>query len=333
MTGFSPLALQAALDVLRPDGATGDLCVAFSGGVDSTVLLAALAELKAAGSPGRLRALHVDHQLHPDSARWQVHCAEVAASLGVDYSSEQVTVPESSGKGIEAAARTVRYEALRGHLKAGEILLTAHHADDQLETVLLALMRGSGVRGLSGMPSSAPCSSGWHQRPLLEFTRAELEVWGRERGVRWITDPANSEERYSRSVLRHAVTPVLRERWPQVATVAARSARHLAEAADLLDDLARLDLAAVGTGDCLQVAALGTLPSPRRRNLLRFWLREQGLPIPSTRKLAGLEHDMLAAREDRHPVVTWQGGEVRRRRGLLYASALPPTAERLATSD
>ncbi len=320
MTGFSPPALQSVLDVLRPEGATGDLCVAFSGGVDSTVLLTALADLKAAGYSGQVRASHVDHQLHPDSAQWQLQCAGVAASLGIAYRSERVAV-DGSGQGIEAAARTVRYEALHGHLKPGEILLTAHHADDQLETVLLALMRGSGVRGLSGMPASTPCGSGWHQRPLLDFTRADLETWGRERGLTWISDPANSEGRYSRSVLRHAVTPALRERWPQAATVASRSARHLAEAADLLDDLARLDLEAVGAGECLQVAALGTLPSPRRRNLLRFWLREQGLSIPSTRKLASLEHDMLVAREDRHPVVTWQGAEVRRRRGLLYASA------------
>ena len=321
-SGFSATVLQGLLESLRPQGATGDICVAFSGGVDSTVLLAALADLKAAGSPAQLRALHVDHQLHPDSARWQMHCAAFAESLDVDYRFELVTVAEGSGKGVEAAARAVRYEALQRHLKAGEILLTAHHADDQLETVLLALMRGSGVRGLSGMPSSAPCGSGWLQRPLLDFTRAELEVWGRERGLRWIADPANSESRYSRSVLRHAITPVLRERWPQAAAVASRSARHLADAADLLDDLARLDLEAVGAGDCLQVAALGRLPSPRRRNLLRFWLREQGLSIPSTRKLASLERDMLIAREDRHPVVTWQGGEVRRRRGLLYARAL-----------
>ncbi len=150
MTGFSPDSLQAALARGAAAGASGDVCVAFSGGLDSTVLLAALAELKLRGWPGAVRALHIDHQLQPDSGLWAARCADTARQLGVPFASERVVVPTANRQGVEAAARAVRYAALYGSLAAGETLLTAHHADDQLETVLLALMRGAGVRGLSG---------------------------------------------------------------------------------------------------------------------------------------------------------------------------------------
>ncbi len=309
---------------MRPAGASGDVCVAFSGGVDSTVLLVALAEMRSTGWPCRIRAVHVDHQLHADSAVWDEMGASLAATLGIPYLSERVVVPVTAGQGVEAAAREVRYAALYRTLQAGETLLTAHHADDQLETVLLALMRGAGVRGLAGMPQSVTCGPGWHQRPLLEYRRSDLELWARERRLSWIEDPANRDGKYRRTLIRHEVVPVLRATWPQVAAVASRSARHLAEAAVLLDELARLDLQRAATGECLRVAALEELSSARRRNLLRFWLRDRGLSIPSTAKLATLEHDMLVAGADRHPVVTWRGAEVRRHRGLLYASVPAP---------
>lgn len=322
MAIFSPAALQETLLALHPPAASGDLCVAYSGGVDSTVLLAALADLKAAGFAGRIRALHIDHQLHPDSPEWRVRCAEEAQRWEIPYTAVRVEVLETSSQGLEAAARTARYAALGRELKAGEILLTAHHADDQLETMLLALLRGAGVRGLSGMPASARFGCGWHQRPLLAFTRVELEAWGRSRGLRWVEDPANQEPRYSRSFLRKEITPRLRSRWPRGAMVARRSAGYLAEATGLLDDLARLDLEVAATGEQLRVAALALLPSARRRNLLRFWLRSLGLPMPTSRMLAALEHDMLSAQEDRNPCVNWSGAEVRRHAGLLYAG--PP---------
>lgn len=324
MTGFSSAALEATLAKGAATGASGDLCVAFSGGLDSTVLLAALAELKSRGWPGAVRALHIDHQLQPDSGQWSARCAEVAALLEVPFASERVAVPRASGQGIEAAARAVRYAALYGSLAVGETLLTAHHADDQLETFLLALMRGAGARGLSGMPRSAPAGAGWHQRPLLEYPRADLERWARERGLSWIEDPTNRELEFRRSYLRHEVLPALRATWPAAAMVASRSAAHLGEAAALLDDLARLDLEGAALERCLRLDKLAAMTSPRRRNLLRYWLRSFDLPIPSTAKLGVLEHDMLVARPDRQLCVDWEGAEVRLHRGLLYAN--PPLA-------
>lgn len=329
MTGFSPDSLAAALAKGAAPGASGELCVAFSGGLDSTVLLAALAELKSRGWRGAVRALHIDHQLQPDSGLWAARCAETAGRLGIPFASERVVVPLANGQGIEAAARAVRYAALYGSLAAGETLLTAHHADDQLETVLLALMRGAGVRGLSGMPSRAPAGAGWHQRPLLDYPRADLERWAREHNVSFIEDPTNREPRYRRSYLRQAVVPALKTTWPGAAVVASRSAAHLGEAAGLLDELARIDLEGAAEAACLRVDKLAAMTSPRRRNLLRYWLRSLALPTPSTAKLAVLEHDMLVARPDRQLCVEWEGAEVRLHRGLLYAGpplSAPPVA-------
>jgi len=327
MADFSTRILARLLADMRPATADGALCVAFSGGVDSVVLLAALAELRAAGAVPPVRAIHVNHGLHPDAGHWQRHCQELAAALEVPFVAEAVDVTGVARSGVEAAARTARYAALHRGLAPGEILLTAHHADDQLETVLLALMRGSGVRGLAGMPKSIAVGRNWHQRPLLDFTRGELAAWGHERGLAWIEDPSNAQSRYSRNFLRQSVVPVLRDRWPAVAAVVSRSAAHLAEASDLLDELAQGDLGAAAAGDCISVAALAELSSARRRNLLRYWIRRRGLPLPGTARLCSLERDVLVARPDRHVRVRWTGAEVRRYRGLLYAFAPLPDLE------
>lgn len=298
----------------------GAVCVAYSGGLDSTVLLHAMAQLVARNSSYRLRAAHIDHQLHADSGRWRAHCQEVAGALGVPLVQAVVDVSRDAESGLEAAAREARYGELRRLLEPGEVLLTAHHADDQLETLLLALMRGAGVRGLSAVPESQPFGPGSLVRPLLGFTRAELEMWAVEQRLRWISDPSNDNVDFDRNYLRHRVVPALRERWSAAALSAARSASHLGEALDVLDDVAVADVAAVSVGPCLSVDLLRTLDPARRRNVLRYWIRRSGARSPSTRKLAAIEHDMLAARADRVPCVDWDGREVRRHRGLLYCA-------------
>lgn len=315
---FSPCGLLTCIQRHLPASASGKLCVAFSGGLDSTILLHALAIALRDEPQYQLRAIHIDHQLHEHSPEWQRHCAQFALAAGVPFLHERVNVAIESDEGVEASARAVRYETLRNLLEPGEALLTAHHADDQLETVLLALLRSAGVNGLSAMPACQPLGRGWHLRPLLEFTRAELEEWGRAEQLTWITDPSNDNRHFNRNYLRHEVIPGLRRRWPGLAHSAVRSAGHLAEAAGLLDALAASDLADAAAGPCLRVDALTSLEEPRRRNLLRYWLRTRGARPPSTRKLLALEHDMLAAQEDRLPCVDWDGFEVRRYRGLLY---------------
>jgi tRNA(Ile)-lysidine synthase len=323
---FSPSALLAAIESLVPR-TSAELCVAYSGGLDSTVLLHALARAIADRAHYRMRAAHVDHQLHRDSASWREQCRHVAQSLRVEFVPLIVNVTASAEVGVEAAAREVRYAALREILKPNEVLLTAHHADDQLETMLLALMRGAGLRGLSGVPSVQIFGGGWLARPLLDFGRAELEAWARAEKLEWLHDPANDNTGFDRNFLRHRVLPVLDERWPAAAHSATRSTAHLREAGRLLDVLAAADLATVAIGSCLGMARLANLAPARRRNVLRHWIRQQGMRVPSTRKLATIERDLLVAREDRLPCVEWDGVQVRRHRGLLYCLRQRPPFE------
>jgi tRNA(Ile)-lysidine synthase len=321
---FSPSELHQ-LDRLGlpPDAA---VCVAFSGGLDSTALLHAMARLRAASriSGLRLRAVHVDHGLHADSSSWRVHCERQAGSLQVELISRTVRVEQIEKIGLEAAARAARYQALSQVIRAGEYLLSAHHADDQLETVLLALMRGAGLPGLSAMPAIQQFASGWLARPLLAFTRAELEEWARAERLTWLSDPSNENLSLDRNFLRHEIITPLRERWPAAAHTASRSTEHLQAASKALEQLAALDGDGALVGECLDVDRLRALDPERRRNLLRYWIRLRGARAPSTRKLSAIEHDMLAASADRIPCMGWDGWEIRRHRELLYCEPRLP---------
>lgn len=323
---FSASALLACIESLVPR-TSAELCVAFSGGLDSTVLVHALARAIVDRPNYRMRVAHVDHQLHPDSAKWREHCGGVAQALRIEFVPLVVTVDASGDESPEAAAREARYGTLRQILRPNEVLLTAHHADDQLETMLLALMRGAGLRGLSGVPSVQIFGGGWLARPMLDFARAELEEWARAERLQWLDDPSNADTSFDRNFLRHHVLPALRERWPSAAHSATRSTAHLREAGRLLDVLAAADLGTVAGGSCVDVARLASLAPARRRNVLRHWIRQQGVRVPSTRKLATMERDLLIAREDRLPCVEWDSVQVRRYRGLLYCMRRPPQFE------
>lgn len=324
MPRFSTSLLHAELaEVLPPTVRT--LTIAFSGGLDSTVLLHALAELRDAdlwARPGfELRAIHVDHQLQAASTHWSEHCLSVAAALSIPCTTVRVDVVDCND-GIEAAARRARYAALRSLIGRDDALLTAHHANDQLETVLLALMRGAGAAGLAASPRWQPFGQGSLVRPLLAFTREELGAWARERQLHWIEDPTNASVDFDRSLLRTQVTPILEQRWPAAASSATRSAKHLAETAHLLETLAELDLEGACVGPCLDLTVIERWPSARRRNALRLWLKRRGLRAPTTRKLAAIDHDVLAAQADRNPCIEIEHAVVRRHRDLLYCD--PP---------
>jgi tRNA(Ile)-lysidine synthase len=215
---------------------------------------------------------------------------------------------------------------LASELHADEILLTAHHSDDQLETVLLQLFRGSGLPGLAGMPALAPFAKGWLARPLLTRSRAELEEWVREQGLNWVEDDTNADEGLDRNYLRLRVLPLIRERWPGSPTAVARSARHAAEAQMLLDLLARSDVERSSYGESLSVKSLRALSPDRRRNVLRFWITRGGYLAPDTRRLEEIAGPLLDARRDANPFVEWSGGErasvrVQRDGDLLTLSA------------
>lgn len=326
---FRPEDLTAKLaDFPEPTG----YVVALSGGGDSTALLLALHGQRP-GPP--LRAVHVSHGLHPDAGRWADCCAGLCDELGVGLETIEVAVSADDDRGVEAAARDARYAALADQLKPGEMLLTGHHRDDQAETMLLQLMRGTGLEGLAAMAECRPFGPGWLARPLLGVSREALRGWLEARGRDWVDDPDNANPARARNFVRHSVLPLLASRWPGVSEVLARGADNLRDAKRALDAWARVDLARALTpeGGGLRLDRLGELDAPRRRQVLRCWLREAGLPVPDRIQLGELEAQAFEARRDAHPLVSWPGCEVRRHRGVLYASRpleFPDTTTALA---
>ena len=316
-------ALRTAIELWPTPVAPPRFLVAFSGGVDSTVLLAALARL---GLDTRLRAAHVDHGLNADSAAWAAQCAAVAGGLGVAFESVRASVEGIADHGLEAAARDARYRALGAVLAPGEVLLTAHHADDQLETLLLRFMRGSGVRGLRGIITFGPFGSGFLGRPLLGFTREELRAQALEWNLRWIEDPANREPRHDRNFLRLNVLPQLTARWPAAVVHAGRLAEQMTDAESILVAVAEQDAAGLDDPLRLPQATLAALDPARQRNLLRHLLRRAGLGVPSSVKIEELRHALLEARADAQPLVRWSGGEGHVFRRELHLLARLPAA-------
>ena len=319
--GFSLSRLQAALEPLPRNGRWW---IGFSGGCDSSVLLHALSRLRPPGV--ELGALHVNHRLHPDASAWAEHCRRFAAARGVAFRTIEVDAAPAPGESPEASARAARYAAFAKALTAGDWLLLAHHRDDQAETVLLRLLRGAGPEGLAGMPVSRPLGRGQLLRPLLEFTRAELQAWARREGLDWLEDPANADPDHDRNFLRHAILPRLRARWPGADAALARAAVLQREAAMELIRQAAADWAALAEPqpERLSLAGLLRLPADRRRRLLRHWIgRVNGLPVPDARHLQRILDEVVPAADDAMPEVRWPGGRVRRHDGRLWL--LPET--------
>jgi len=318
---FTARFAAALTDLAIPEPPGPRLLVAFSGGLDSTVLLHALIATRGAE---RVVAAHVDHGLHADSARWAEQCRRVATDAGAGFLSRRLELGPDARGSLEAAAREARYRALADWAEPGDVVLTAHHADDQLETVLLRLMRGTGVRGLTAIHARAGFGDGTLIRPLLEFTRAEIRAEARRRGLAWLEDPSNVDRRFDRNYLRAECLPALLERWPSAGRMANRLAGQMAEAQELLTDLAQVDLAGVPDPACLPIERLEALDGAHRRNAIRFAIGALSLPLPSAAQLAEVEQ-ALAARDDAVAIVRWPGAEARIYRRHLYLLA-PQTA-------
>jgi len=317
---FGPDWLRERLTHLLPGFPDVAICVAVSGGLDSTALLAALAEARSAGF--RLRALHINHGLHPRSTVWSAHCRKLARRLGIPLRVLAVQVVRERGASLEEAARVARYRCFVEQLRGGEALLTAHTQDDQLETVLLQLFRGSGLPGLAAMPAVATLGSGTLARPLLGCSRLQLEAWVRARELTWVEDDTNLDERFDRNYLRRSVLPAVRQRWPGAAAAVARSARHAAEAQRLLATLARADLERASDGAALSVKALRSLAPDRRRNVLRLWITSAGRTPPDARRLEEIAGPLIDARADAHPHVEWETAIARRVAVMRHADLL-----------
>lgn len=296
--------------------------IAFSGGLDSTVLLHLLVHLAKTESLPALSAIHVHHGLQAAADAWPDHCQSVCDALGVPL--QVVRVQVQPGASIERAARDARYAAFIEATQANEVLMTAQHRDDQAETLLFRLLRGAGVRGLSGMPSERPLGRGHLLRPLLNVTRAELEAYATEHQLSWIEDPSNQDHQFSRNYLRHQVFPVLTARWPQAVATMARSAAHLSEAQGLLDELAQIDLAHASTASdfdwlglpSLELALLEKLSDARQRNALSHWLKPL-TTLPDSDHWSGWEN-VRDATGDARPLWRLAAGELHRAGGRLW---------------
>ncbi len=304
---------------MPPLAATSTVWVGFSGGCDSHVLLHLLSRLRQS-QPFDLRAVYVNHGLSPKAAEWGEHCHAVCDALRVDFYYQQVDATPKAGESPEAAARHARYAAFTEMLQPGDYLCTAHHQDDQAETLLLQLLRGAGPKGLAGMPASSPLGKATQLRPLLGFSQAQLLEYAQQHKLNWIEDESNSDTGFNRNYLRHDVMPALRQRWPSADATIARSAANCAEAAQLLEVLASQDYQSVKSESSteLDVHKLLELDFARQKNLLRYWVRQAGMSLPSEIKLQHIISDVLHAAADKSPCVKWLGAEVRRFDGRVY---------------
>ncbi|APX91871.1 tRNA lysidine(34) synthetase TilS [Halomonas sp. 1513] len=319
------MRLQALIDDALAETPPGRaVWVALSGGLDSSLLLTLAADACRRHSRP-LHALHVHHGLQSAADDFERHCRQLCAQLGVPLCVERVSVARDAGQGLEGAAREARYAAFARRVARGETLWLAQHRDDQAETFLLAALRGSGVRGLAGMPPHRVWRGRDLRRPLLGVARADLEEAARRLAVNWVEDPSNTDTGLDRNHLRHDLLPALEARWPQAAASLARSAQLAGEADALLDDLASLDLTALGgVAERLPITPLVALSVPRQRLLIRHCCQRLGLQTPPAARLATLT-DQLDGRRDAEARIAWPGGEARCWRGALYLLA-PPTS-------
>lgn len=314
---LTPRWLAARLAGLFPDEPPRAWLLAYSGGIDSQALLDLLAHARdILASP--VRAIHIHHGLHPDADAWAGACVRQCAERDVPLRVERVEVVKG-GTGLEAAARAARYGLLQRLLVPGEALLTAHHRDDQVETLLLHLTRGTGTRGLAGMAERQVFGGGHLVRPLLAVSRATIREYATGQGLRWVDDPSNDDTRFRRNLLRHRVLPTMRETWPGLDQVLARSAEQLAEDRELLDQVAAQDYGQCHREAGLSWSACTGLGDARLRNLLRYWLRIEGLPVPDRRQMAELCARLRRPSASGRFEVAWPGAVVWRYRDIVGA--------------
>ena len=307
------------LSKIRQSGSTR-LVVGFSGGIDSHVLLHVLARCEL---PGQLHALHVNHGLSPFAGQWQSHCEQVCKDLGVAFTAVMIEV--SPGSGVEERARDARYQAFAGFLGKGDMLVLAHHGDDQVETALLTLFRGGNRPGLSGMPQERPMGAARLLRPLLDVDRARIEAYAVEHDLRWIVDQSNADTGMNRNYIRHRVLPVIRARWPDVSKTLRREIERDTALSQLIDNIGKNDIETIlSEVGGVSVAQLKVLDPARRKNAVRFWISTFDLPVPGDALLSVELDAFLDAAQDAAPLLSWQGVCMRRAGDEVFITAVLP---------
>ncbi|AKJ43021.1 tRNA lysidine(34) synthetase TilS [Pragia fontium] len=295
------------------------ILVAFSGGIDSSVLLHALVTLRSEQhSDLQLRAIYVHHGLSRYAQAWAEHCRAQCAQWQIPFQVAHVDVDPSEA-GIEAAAREARYQAISALLNDGEVLATAQHLDDQCETFLLALKRGSGPAGLSAMPFNMPFGVHRQIRPMLDISRLQIEDYAKKNGLSWVEDDSNQDARFDRNFLRLQILPAIAQRWPHFSNMVSRSAGLCAEQESLLDELLAPDLSRLMSADgAMEIDGLMHISEMKRRAILRRWLSQHQVLMPSQEQLEKLWHEVALSKPDAEPVLQLGMHQVRRYRQRLY---------------
>lgn len=298
------------------------LIVAYSGGLDSSVLLHllhgfvnGLAESEKRPS---LHALHINHNLQVQSGQWADHCTKQAKKYGLTVHVMNAVVKKDGGKSLEEAAREARYLLFEQFVGEGDVLCLAHHQDDQAETLLLRLLRGSGPLGLSAMREQSTLASAKLLRPLLAVSRDRLADYARKHHLSWIDDPSNQDLSFDRNYLRHEIIPRLKSRWPGVNKTLSRVTEINQATVTLLDEVAEQDYRDIAQGQALNIAALQALSEPRLDNLLRYWLQKQGALLPSRHNLQRIRNELLSVQGSGEALVRWPGADVRAYQNRLY---------------
>jgi len=292
--------------------------VGYSGGVDSHVLLHLLANSIA--KKKNITAVYIHHGLQKGADDWQLHCQKTAADLGVQFLAVSVAGRATKGESPEEAARNARYQAFTGLMNQDDVLLFAQHEQDQLETVLLQLFRGAGLKGLSGMPVETQIGAGRLLRPLLETSQDDILNYANTYQLKWIEDPSNQDSAYDRNYLRHQVLPLIELRWQGVQQSVLRSAKHCADAQHLLSTKAKLDMLALydKQSQSLDIATLLLKDSVQQQWLVREWMNHLNLRMPSMKVLDSILLDICLARSDANPIVQFEGCTIRRYQNRLY---------------
>ncbi|CAH0534219.1 tRNA(Ile)-lysidine synthase [Vibrio stylophorae] len=310
-----PQALTRQLSELNPQT---QILVGYSGGLDSQVLLHLLCQC---WPLSQITALHVHHGLNPLADQWLLQCQGWAQAYGVQFIAERVFV--NRDEGIEQGARAARYQAFAEHLGPDHLLLTAHHQNDQAETFLLAMKRGSGPRGLSAMPRLQSFSCGAHLRPLLSVTRQQLEAYAKAQQLDWLEDDSNDDCHYDRNFIRHRVLKPLAARWPSVYDTISRSAALCAQQEQALQLLLQPLYAPLLHQDgSLCIEGLAKHPEVIRTQLLRLWLSERAAQQPSLAQFDKIWQEIACARVDANPQLKIGQGQIRRYQQRLYWLAL-----------
>ena len=291
-----------------------NVVVALSGGIDSVVLLHYLQ----ANFNCKLRAVHCNHHLSKYSNDWDKFCSELCKSKNIEYSNIDILLENNAN--LEEIARKKRYKSLSSILQKDEILCTAHHMDDQAETILLQLFRGSGVAGLSSMPKNKALGDGHLFRPFLDVTRSQIIEYAKKHKLKWIEDDSNANTDFRRNYLRLEIIPNLSKIYKNISTSLSRSARHQSQALKLIEDLALLDINKYGLIDlnnCIDTQKLSALDKYRAINIIRYHLKSLNYIAPSEKVMQQIT-DLISAKYDANPLVCWSSFEVRRYKSKIY---------------